>query len=100
MEKEENFETVETLIKEYKKESLAIKEAQERQGAILDKIISAKDKAWDLISIQKAAFKSGLSVPTIYRFINMGKLHTVHKGGRALISESELLAMDDKAVNK
>lgn len=97
---DENFETVEELVKEYKKARAAAEEAQTRQDEILNKIISAKDKAWDLISIQKAAFKSGLSVPTIYRFINMGKLHTVHKGGRALISESELLAMDDKAVNK
>lgn len=97
---DENFETVEELVKEYKKARAAAVEAQTRQDEILNKIIAAKDKAWDLISIQKAAFKSGLSVPTIYRFINMGKLHTVHKGGRALISESELLAMDDKAVNK
>ena len=88
---------VEELVKLYETERRNIAEAQRRQDDILRQIIAAKDKDWDMITIQKAAIKSGLSVPTLYRWINIGKLQKVeHKGSRVMVSESELKALDDR----
>lgn len=85
---------VEEMIKELKEQSKIILEAQKKQNDLMNAIISACDRDWDLISVQKAAKKSGLSVTTIYRFINSGKLKCVHKGSLKYISNSELEKLD------
>ena len=87
---------VEEIIKELEEQKRIIHSAQERQSELEGMLISAKDKEWDLISVNKAAAKSGLSATTIYRFINAGKLKCVHKGALKYVSSSELEALDDR----
>ena len=96
-EKEIREMTVEELLKQYKHEQHTINLAQKRQDEIIEQILNAKDRQWDMITVRKAAMKSGLSIPTIYRFINTNKLKIVqHKGTSIMVSEKELLDMDDK----
>lgn len=88
---------VEELWAEYNKQRAAALEAMKKQDEILAQIAAAKDKEWDMITVQKAALKSGLSVPTIYRYLKTGRLTKVsHKGTRIYISDAELQALDDK----
>ncbi len=85
---------VEEIIKELSEQKKIIAEAQKKQDQLVSSLISANDKEWDLISVNKAAQKSGLSVTTIYRFINTGKLKCVHKGSLKYVSNSELEKLD------
>lgn len=85
---------IEKIIEEYEKQKKIIAEAQLKQTELVDSLISAKDSEWDLISVVKAARKSGLSATTIYRFINTGKLHCVHKGALKYVSSRELENLD------
>ncbi|SEP83719.1 Helix-turn-helix domain-containing protein [Treponema bryantii] len=87
---------VEEIIKELSEQKRIISDAQKRQEELVQSLISANEKEWDLISVAKASQKSGLSVTTIYRFINSGKLHCVHKGALKYISSKELENLDDK----
>lgn len=88
---------VEELVKKYNEEKRVIAEAQKRQDEIIKQILAAKDSEWDMITIQKAAVKSGISIPTIYKWVQNGKLKKIeHKGSRILVSESELKSLDDK----
>lgn len=87
---------VEEIIKELLEQKRIIQSAQKRQSELEQMLISAKDKDWDLVSVTKAAAKSGLSVSTIYRFINNGKLKCIHKGSLKYVSSSELEALDDR----
>lgn len=86
--------TVEEIIGQLKELRRVIHEAQERQAALEEELVSAKDKDWDMISVKKASEKSGLSVATIYRFINSGKLKVKHKGSIKYVSNSELEKLD------
>lgn len=95
-EEKEDGKSVEELLAEYKKQREAAREAMRRQDEILAQIVAANDKEWDMITVQKASLKSGLSVPTIYRYVNAGRLKKVeHKGSRIYVSDTELRAMDD-----
>ncbi|MBR3543693.1 MAG: helix-turn-helix domain-containing protein [Treponema sp.] len=88
---------VEELWAEYNKQRAAELAAIKKQDEILAQIAAAKDKEWDMITVQKAAMKSGLSVPTIYRYLKAGRLTKVsHKGTRIYVSDAELQALDDK----
>lgn len=58
---------VEEMIKEYNLQGQIKEQAEKKQREIFEKIIAAKDKDWDSISVQQAALKSGISAPTIYR---------------------------------
>lgn len=87
---------VEEIIKELNEQKKIISSAQKRQSELEDLLISAKDEDWDLISVSKAAQKSGLSYTTIYRFIQSGKLKCVHKGSLKYVSNKELEALDCK----
>lgn len=87
---------VEEIIREIDEQKKIISDAQKKQDELLKSLISAKDEDWDLVTVQKAAEKSGLSVPTIYRFINSGKLRCTHKGSRKYVSSRELESLDDK----
>ena len=88
---------VEVLIDELHKVRREIKESEQRRDELEEAIIKANSKQWDMITVQFAATKSGLSVPTIYRFINNGKLKKVeYKGGRKYVSESEIMTLNDK----
>lgn len=87
---------VEEIIKELNEQKKIIISAQKKQEELLNALVSAKDTDWDLMTVQKAAEKSGLSVPTIYRFIDSGKLNCVHKGSRKYVSSRELESIDDK----
>lgn len=86
--------TVEEIIGQLKELRRVIHEAQERQAELEEKLVSAKDKDWDMISVKKASEKSGLSVATIYRFINTGKLNVKYKGSIKYVSNSELEKLD------
>jgi len=86
--------TVEEIITQLKVLRRVIHEAQEKQAELEDELVSAKDNDWDMISVKKASEKSGLSVATIYRFINTGKLNVKHKGSIKYISNSELEKLD------
>lgn len=87
---------VEEIIKGINTQKKIISEAQKKQDELVKSLISAKDEDWDLVSVRKAAEKSGLSVPTIYRFINSGKLKCTHKGSRKYVSSRELESLDDR----
>ena len=60
----------EEIIKEIAQQAKVIESAQQKQNELLATLISANDKDWDMVSVSKASEKSGLSVSTIYRFIN------------------------------
>ena len=85
---------VEQIIKEIAQQAKVIESAQQKQNELLATLISANDKDWDMVSVSKASEKSGLSVSTIYRFINSGKLRCIHKGAIKYVSSSELEALD------
>lgn len=88
---------VEEMIKEYNLQGQIKEQAEKKQREIFEKIIAAKDKEWDSISVQQAALKSGISAPTIYRWVQNGKLKNVeHKGSLVRVSEKELRELDDK----
>lgn len=61
-EKKEDGKSVEELLAEYKKQREAAREAMKRQDEILAQIVAANDKDWDIVTVQKASLKSGLSV--------------------------------------
>lgn len=81
---------VEEIIKELSEQKKIIADAQKKQNELVEALISANEKEWDLISVNKASQKSGLSVTTIYRLINTKKLHCIHKGALKYVSSSEL----------
>ncbi len=85
---------VEEIIKKINEERDIIISAQKRQDELMSALVSASEKEWDLISVAKASAKSGLSVSTIYRFINSGRLRCVHKGALKYVSSSELESLD------
>lgn len=85
---------IEEIIRELDEQKQIIVSAQKRQNELESMLISAKDEEWDLISVSKAAQKSGLSYSTIYRFIQSGKLKCVHKGSLKYVSSKELEALD------
>lgn len=85
---------IEEIIRELDEQKQIIVSAQKRQNELENMLISAKDEEWDLISVSKAAQKSGLSYSTIYRFIQSGKLKCVHKGSLKYVSSKELEALD------
>ena len=87
---------IEEIIKELAEQKKIIYSAQKRQEELETALISASEKEWDMVSVSKAAEKSGLSVTTIYRFINRGKLKCVHKGALKYVSSSELEKLDCK----
>ena len=87
---------VEEIIKELSEQRKIIEQAQARQDVLVHALISANDKEWDLVSVNKASEKSGLSVSTIYRFINSGRLKAVYKGSLKYVSSAELEKLDDK----
>ena len=87
---------VEEIIRELNEQKQIIRLAQKRQEELENALISANDKEWDMVSVSKAAEKSGLSVTTIYRFINSGRLKCTHKGSLKYVSSSELEALDDR----
>lgn len=86
----------EKIIKEYEELKKVISDAQKKQEDLIKSLVSANDREWDLITVSKAAEKSGLSVTTIYRFINSGKIKCVHKGSLKYISSNELEKLDCK----
>lgn len=86
--------SVEEIIKELAEQKKIILTAQKRQDELENALISAKEKDWDLISVKKASEKSGLSITTIYRLINSGKLKCVHKGSLKYVSSKELELLD------
>lgn len=85
---------VEEIIKELDEQSRLIESAQKKQKELMNQLISANDKDWDLMSVPKASQKSGLSISTIYRLINSGKLKCVHKMSVKYISSKELESLD------
>lgn len=87
---------IEEIIRELDEQKQIIVSAQKRQNELESMLIFAKDEEWDLISVSKAAQKSGLSHSTIYRFIQSGKLKCVHKGSLKYVSSKELEALDCK----
>lgn len=87
---------VEEIIKELDEQGKLIDSALKKRDELIDQLVKAKDEDWDLISVSKAAQKSGLSYSTIYRFINTGKLKCVHKGSLKYVSSKELEALDCK----
>lgn len=91
---------VEEIIKEYNAQRKIIAEAQKKQEELVDALISANDKEWDLVSVSKAAKKANLSPTTIYRFIQQGKIKCVYKGSLMYVSNRELENLDDKYVCK
>lgn len=87
---------VEEIIKKIEEQTIIISNAQKVQHELLEELKNANSKSWDLMRISEAAKKSGLSVTTIYRLINSGKLKCVHKGSLKYISSSELERLDCK----
>lgn len=81
---------VEEIIKELDEQTKLIESAQKRQKELMNQLISANDKDWDLVSVPKASQKSGLSISTIYRLINSGKIKCFHKMSVKYISCKEL----------
>ena len=81
---------VEEIIKELEEQKRVINSALKKQNELMEAVISANDREWDWVSVQKAAEKSGLSVTTIYRFINTGRLKCIYKGSLRYVSNSEL----------
>lgn len=87
---------VEEIIRQIEEQKEIITSAQKKQDELIKTLYKANDKEWDLISVKKAANKSGLSASTIYRFINSGKLKCIHKGSLKYVSNSELEKLDCK----
>lgn len=87
---------IEEIIRELDEQKQIIVSAQKRQNELENMLISAKDEEWDLISVSKAAQKSGLSYSTIYRFIQSGKLKCIYKGSLKYVSSKELESLDCK----
>ena len=86
---------IEEIIKQLAEVRHIITDAQKRQEELENALIHANDKDWDLISVSKAASKSGLSASTIYRFIQAGKLKCIHKGSLKYVSSAELEKLND-----
>lgn len=87
---------VEEIIKEYNEQKKIIADAQKKQEQLVDALISANDKEWDLITVWKAAQKADLSPSTIYRFIQQGKIKSYYKGSLMYVSNSELEKLNEK----
>jgi excisionase family DNA binding protein len=51
----------------------------------------------NLLSVQEAARRLGLSFWTVYRWVRAGQLSSVHLGRRRLIPEEDLSALIAKA---
>lgn len=85
---------VEEIIKKIEEQILIISNAEKIQRELLEVLKNANSKSWDLVRISEAAKKSGLSVTTIYRLINSGKLKCFYKGSLKYISSSELEKLD------
>lgn len=89
---------VEEIIKELGEQGRIIDEALKKREELIGQLVEAKDESWDLMSVQKASEKSGLSAAMIYRLINSGKISCVHKGARKYVSSRQLESLDDKYV--
>jgi IS30 family transposase len=86
--------SVEEIVSEILEVKNEVLTAIEKQDRLLKALISAKERDWDLVSVCKASEKSGLSVTTIYRLINSGKLRCFHKGALKYVSSTELEKLD------
>lgn len=86
---------LEKLIAEFEKEAEKIRASQARQLKILDQIKNiGKDKDW--VSVAEAARLAGVSAPTIYRYIDSGRLRKVrHFGAKKFVSLEEIKNWDD-----
>ncbi len=87
---------VDEIIRKIEEQNLIISNAQKIQHELFEELKNANSQSWDLVRISEASKKSGLSVTTIYRLINSGKLKCVHKGSLKYISSSELENLDCK----
>lgn len=87
---------VDEIIRKIEEQNLIISNAQKIQHELFEELKNANSQSWDLVRISEASKKSGLSVTTIYRLINSGKLKCVHKGSLKYISSSELEGLDCK----
>lgn len=85
---------VEEIIREILEIKNDVLDALEKQDRLLKILVSAKERDWDLMSVCKASKKSGLSVTTIYRLINTGKLRCFYKGALKYVSSAELEKLD------
>lgn len=87
---------VDEIIRKIEEQNTVISNAQKIQQKLFEELKNANNKNWDLIRISEASKKSGLSVTTIYRLINSGKLKCVHKGSLKYVSNTELENLDCK----
>lgn len=85
---------VEEIIRQFEEQKRIIADAQKKQDELVQTLCNAGENEWDWISVSRAAEKSGLSVATVYRLINSGKLECIHKGARKYVRNSELEQLD------
>lgn len=86
------------LIDQYEEQVRAVEDALAKQRELLRRMKeSAATSDSDWVTVKEAAVIAKVSVPTIYRDINTGRLSKVkHYRSKKYVSRTELLAIDDK----
>lgn len=88
---------IDELIREYEEQAKVVDGALARQRDLIRRMRAASEEQSDWVTVKEAASIAKVSIQSIYRDINTGRLSKIkHYRSKKYVSRSELLAIDDK----
>ncbi len=86
---------VDELITEIERNQRIVDEANGRIRELTKQLRESPFDGYDMIPVKTAADKVGMSICWVYNQINSGRVKSVKKGAKTLVSASEVMALDD-----
>ncbi len=88
---------VEMIIKKIRVQEQIILEAMKVKEGLLEDLENAKKPDYDWVTISEASRYVKISIPTVYKLINDGRLKKIrHVGSKKFISLKEITELNDK----
>ena len=89
----------EQIIEQMEKQEEIILQATKEKKKLIEQLKNADSESYDWVSVAEGAKIIKVSLASVYRFINIGKLKKIkHIGSKIFLSKSELMAIDDKYI--
>jgi len=90
---------VEQIIEKMEEHENIIFRAMKEMQKLLEELKNADAEKYDWVSVAEGARILKVSLATVYRFINIGKIQKIkHIGAKIFLSKNELMAIDDKYI--
>lgn len=90
---------VEQIIEKMEEQEKIILQAIRENRKLLDDLKNTDSENYDWVSVAEGAKLIKVSLATVYRFVNTGKIQKIkHIGAKIFVSKSELMAIDDRYI--